>query len=190
MVAADVYPNRGEDGGYSEYSTLLARFIRDARRDLKSPELPFVIGVMGVGGPTDQYGKDQLRYQKIHQNFRDAMAAPSTMPEFKGNVAAVRTENFWDHTLAKLRSRRGKVEAEARKASKEQELDRDAARELRMELFDAEFSDQEKLEMEKGISNAEYHYLGSATILCQAGEGFAKAMHELVAGSEKAPSVR
>ena len=38
---------------YSEYSRLMACFIRDIRKDLKVPEMPFVIGVMGIGGVRD-----------------------------------------------------------------------------------------------------------------------------------------
>lgn len=45
------------------YSTLLAQFIRDVRKDFSAPKLPFVIGVLGVGGPTSKYGPDQQRYR-------------------------------------------------------------------------------------------------------------------------------
>ena len=33
------------------------------------------------------------------------MAAPAELPEFKGNVAAVHTEKFWDHQLEELHQR-------------------------------------------------------------------------------------
>ena len=46
-----------------------------------APKMPFVIGVMGVGGDKATGGI---------ANLRPAMAAPAAMPEFKGNVAAVR----------------------------------------------------------------------------------------------------
>ena len=92
LVDSGTYPNRDKPGGYDAYSTAMAHFIRDVRKDLKSPQLPFVIGVLGVGGPTDQYGPDQQRYKATHQNFRDAMAAPAKLPEFQGNVAAMLTK--------------------------------------------------------------------------------------------------
>jgi hypothetical protein len=38
-------------------SELLSHFIRDVRHDLDAPKLPFVIGVMGVGGLKDEYLK-------------------------------------------------------------------------------------------------------------------------------------
>jgi len=65
-------------------------------KDLSAPELPFVIGVLGVNGPVAQYGPNRQRYKSTHQNFRWAMAAPASLPEFKDNVAAVLTENQGD----------------------------------------------------------------------------------------------
>jgi hypothetical protein len=38
-------------------------------------------------------------------NFRQAMAAPAALPEFKGNVVAVETAPFWDDNLAALQAR-------------------------------------------------------------------------------------
>lgn len=39
-----------------------------------------------------------------------------------------------------------------------------------------EFTERELEIMEKGVSNAEYHYLGSAKIMAQIGKGFAEAI--------------
>ena len=50
MVDQGTYPHRDKPGGYDEYSELLAQFIRDVRKDLCSPNLPFLIGVMGGRG--------------------------------------------------------------------------------------------------------------------------------------------
>ena len=77
MVDGGTYPTRGQPGSYDAYSKNLAHFIRDVRKDLKAPKLPFVIGVMGAGGPIAKYGPDQKRYAGIHGEFRKAMAAPS-----------------------------------------------------------------------------------------------------------------
>ncbi len=91
LVDGQTYPN----GNYDEYSRLLAHFIRDVRKDLSAPKMPFVIGVLGVDGE----GKNV--------NFRKAMAAPADMPEFKGNVVAVETAPFWDHDIAEAEPRQG-----------------------------------------------------------------------------------
>jgi alpha-galactosidase len=83
LVDGQTYPG----GNFDEYSRLLAHFIRDVRKDLSAPKMPFVIGVLGVDG-------------EKNVNFRKAMAAPADMPEFKGNVVAVDTAPFWDHDIA------------------------------------------------------------------------------------------
>ena len=91
LVDGQTYPN----GNYDEYAHLLAHFIRDVRKDLSAPKMPFVIGVLGVGGESEAV------------NFRKAMAAPADMPEFKGNVVAVETAPFWDHAIAAAEPKQG-----------------------------------------------------------------------------------
>jgi len=77
-----------DDAATAEYAANMAHFIRDVRKDLKAPNLPFVIGQMGVDGARNASAK--------MQKFKDAQAAAATMPEFKGNVALVKTDVFWD----------------------------------------------------------------------------------------------
>lgn len=87
LVDGTTYPGPNQPGKYDLYSDLLAKFIRDVRKDLSAPKMPFVIGVLGVGGESENV------------IFRKAMAAPADMPEFKGNVIAVETAPFWDHAI-------------------------------------------------------------------------------------------
>ena len=91
LVDGTTYPNNN----YDEYSRLLSHFIRDVRKDLSAPKMPFVIGVLGVDGETKNV------------NFRKAMAAPADLPEFKGNVIAVPTAPFWDDTIAAAQPKQG-----------------------------------------------------------------------------------
>ena len=95
LVDGTTYPGPDQPGKYDVYSDLLAKFIRDVRKDLSAPKMPFVIGVLGVDGE----GKNV--------NFRKAMAAPANMPEFKGNVVAVETAPFWDHAIAAALANQG-----------------------------------------------------------------------------------
>lgn len=88
LVDGTTYPGPNEPGKYDAYSDLLARFIRDVRKDLSAPKMSFVIGVLGVGGESENVV------------FRKAMAAPADLPEFQGNVVAVETAPFWDHDIA------------------------------------------------------------------------------------------
>ncbi len=173
MADQETYPDRDKPGGYAAYSRVMAAFIRDVRKDLEAPKLPFVIGVIGVGGSVKEP-------QKItHQNMRDAMAAPTKLPEFDGNLAAVLTENYWDAELSQLSEKQDALRQEAKKQARRENLK--SADEGRLfEMLRAEkLTERERKILEVGISNREYHYLGSAKILGGIGKGFAEAMAEL-----------
>ncbi len=70
-----------------EYEKNMANFIRDVRKDLGAKDLPFVIAETGMTGP-DEKNPRALSLMK-------AQAAVAEHPEFKGNVAFVKTQNFW-----------------------------------------------------------------------------------------------
>jgi alpha-galactosidase len=153
-------------------------FVKDVRKEYEVPKLPFVIGVMGAGGPVDNYGPTQQRYKSTHDNFRKAMAAPAAIPEFKGNVTAVRTENYWDAELDELKARGGKVKAKAQELSKDKNLSR-KQRDDALAKFRAELYTPRELEILKGSSNAGFHYNGCGKIMAQIGKGFAEAMAKM-----------
>ena len=179
MVDGGTYPNRDKAGGYDAYSTAMAHFIRDVRKDLNAPKMPFVIGVIGVGGPTSEYGPDQQRYKSTHENIRTAMGAPAGMPEFKGNVAAIRTEKYWDRELKLARAKEGDIKQQVKKQAKDGNL-KPAEEKAAMEKALAEgMTERERQVIEKGVSNLEFHYLGSAKILGGIGKGLAEAMADL-----------
>jgi alpha-galactosidase len=71
----------------AEYTTNLIHFVKDVRKDLKAPNLPFVIGEMGVDG---------LKANAGVRRFKAAQAAVLKVPALKGNVALVKTDVFWD----------------------------------------------------------------------------------------------
>jgi serine/threonine protein kinase len=80
------------------YVELLAQFIRDVRRDLKTPNLPFIIGQLGVNPDGVQPGANDAK-------IRIAQADVAELPEFKANVKLVATDPFWDrdaHAIEKL----------------------------------------------------------------------------------------
>jgi len=182
MVASGTYPERGKPGGYDRYSECLAHFIRDVRKELEAPKMKFVIGVMGVGGPLDKYASQ--RYVPIHGGFRRAMAAPASMPEFKSNVTAVDTAQFWDMRLQAIEDNQAKVKQMTRflkskhkdHANKDGSMDAKAQKEYvdkyRRELI----GDGEVIYAKDARSNAAYHYFGSAKTMSQIGKAFAEAM--------------
>ena len=104
--------------------------------------MPFVIGVMGIGGAKDEK-KPAAAY------FRQAQAAPASLPEFKGNVVAVQTAPIWDNDLADLQA----------PAEKNEKL-----------------TPEEEKRLKAGVSNGGYHYLGAAKIMAPIGKAFAEAM--------------
>ncbi len=174
MVDGHVYPNRNQPDRFAPYSELLAHFIRDVRKDLDVPEMPFVIGVMGVGGV--KAGKDVLA-------FREAMTAPALMPEFRGNVIAVPTAPFWSEELGAIADKkdqvrqmrhfldskhRGHANADGHMT---EEQKREHVKRFESELISAD----EAALWKRGASNAGYHYLGCAKTFALMGKAFAEA---------------
>ena len=175
MVDGGTYQMRGQPGSYDAYSEVLAHFIRDVRKDLDVKKLPFVIGVMGAGGPIEKYTEGQKRYAGVHGEFRKAMAAPASMKEFKGNVHAVLTEKYWDDQLNILTQRQGKLRNKSRELGK-QKLS-NAEKKKALDAYKAELFTKEELKiLEVGVSNAAYHYLGSSKVFAQIGKAFAEAL--------------
>lgn len=81
-------------GAELEYEQNMAHFIRDVRKDLNAPKLPFVIGVMGQNGTKPAKGA-MAAIQK-------AQLAMEKLSEFRGNVRAVRTDELQDRAAAEL----------------------------------------------------------------------------------------
>lgn len=177
-----VDPSKGKKGvkDYTEYGRLLACLIRDVRKDLGAPNLPFVIGVLGVGGESADDNTDA---------FRKAMAAPGEMEEFKGTVANVYTQKFWPAEIDALKAKIEKVKLEftardrdIKARSKKGEDTKAESQKLSEEInakVAAALSPEEKFQQENGMSNQGYHYYGSAKFFAQAGKSFAEALVEM-----------
>ncbi|MAD19459.1 MAG: sialate O-acetylesterase [Planctomycetaceae bacterium] len=69
------------------YETNLAHFIRDIRRDLDAPGLPFVIAETGMSGPDEKHPRAL--------SLMAAQAAVAKRPEFRDDVAFVGTRAFY-----------------------------------------------------------------------------------------------
>ena len=179
MVDGHVYPEHGKPGRFDKYSEWLAHFIRDVRRDVGAPKMPFVIGVMGVGGL--DAGKDT-------QEFRKAMAAPAALPEFAGNVVAVETAPFWAEELDAIDKKREKVRQMSHflnsKHKDHPNADGNMTEEQKREYlnkYEAELvSPAEVALWKRGASNAGYHYLGCAKTFALMGKAFAEATLQMM----------
>ncbi|MBM4000873.1 MAG: sialate O-acetylesterase [Planctomycetes bacterium] len=185
MVDGHVYPAHGKPDRFDRYGDLLAHFIRDVRRDLGAPEMPFVIGVMGVGG---------MNADKDNLTFRKAMAAPASLPEFIGNVAAVETAPFWSEELAAIDKKHEQVrQMEYFLKSKHKDhanadghMTTEQIREAVKEHEDKLITPAEAATWKRGASNAGYHYLGCAKTFAMMGTAFAEANLKLMKRQERA----
>lgn len=79
--------DRINDRFNAEYEHNLSCFIRDLRRDLKVPDLPFVIAETGMSGIEERHPR-ALSLMK-------AQAAVAQRAEFRGTVGFVGTKAFW-----------------------------------------------------------------------------------------------
>lgn len=174
MVDGHVYQNYNKSDRFALYSELLAHFIRDVRKDLNAPKMPFVIGVMGVDG---------TKASAEILAFRAAMSAPSLLPEFEGNVAAVQTAPFWSMELGAIADKHDQVE-QMRYFLDSEHKDHpnadghmtEAQKEEYVKSFEAKLiSPAEVALWKRGASNAGYHYLGCAKTFALMGKAFAEA---------------
>ena len=69
------------------YEENLSCFIRDARKELGTPDLPFVIAETGMSGHEEKHPRAV--------SLMKAQAAVAQREEFRGNVAFVGTKDFW-----------------------------------------------------------------------------------------------
>ncbi len=82
------------DAAPREYESNMKHFINDVRKDLTAPELPFVIGALGQNGSSPATG--------AMLQVANAQMAMNDVPEFKGNVKAIRTDVLADKEAERL----------------------------------------------------------------------------------------
>lgn len=176
MVNRDVYPETrdADTNRFSKYTEWMADFVRDVRKDLASPEMPFVIGVMGVGGGNAN---------PSNQAFREAMAATASITSMQ-NVSAVPTATFWDEALGSIDAKYEQVRQMAyflRTKHKDHAnsggtMD-EAAQKAYVAKFESETISPDEVALRaRGASNAGYHYLGCAKTFALMGQAFAEQL--------------
>jgi hypothetical protein len=77
-----------------EYESNMRHFIKDVRKDLNAPTLPFVIAAIGTNGSKPAKGGGL--------EVRTAQMAMNDVPEFEGNVKAYRTDLLVDKAAERL----------------------------------------------------------------------------------------
>ena len=172
----------GKPDRFALYSKLLSIFIREVRKDLKAPKMPFVIGVIGVRGvdglTDEKNGKDP---------FREAMRAPAKMPEFKGNVVAVETAPFWPRELAAIERKINQVNGmrhalrnrDKNHANADGEMTEEEQRKYVENYRKKLLTPEDELKWKRGASDGGFHYMGCAKTMAQIGKAFADALAEM-----------
>ena len=186
LVSSDTYPPKpGEKvRDYSKYGVWLADLIRDVRKDLAAPNMPFVIGVLGVDG---------LNANDHTKAFRKAMAAPAALPEFKGNVVAIETAPFWSEELAAIAEKKEKVSQMAHllKSKNKKEANADGTMTEQQQrdyvkAYEAKIiTPAEAAAWKRGASNGGYHYLGCAKTFALMGKAFAETNLAMLRGAQE-----
>jgi alpha-galactosidase len=81
-------------GAQDEYAANMQHFIKDVRRDLNAPQLPFVIGALGQNGSKPATG-GMLTVQTAQLSMNE-------VPEFKGNVRAIPVDVLVDKAAEEM----------------------------------------------------------------------------------------
>ncbi len=177
------YPNSDPENkksvkDFSEYGRLLACLIRDVRKELSAPEMKVVIGAVGIEGVVATEHQGIPRRGGTWVALQRAQAAPAGMPEFEGNVSVVYTGKQWDHKLAAAALKLKWVNKKVGLRIKDGTVERGTPEEdeMRASYIKEKGVTQEEQKMAAGISDGEYHYLGSAKIYSRIGKAFAESM--------------
>lgn len=170
-----------------EYASNFVHLVQDLRAELKVPNLPAVIGEVGVDG--EQHVSPNMA------GLRAAQAKIANRPELKGTLGYVRTAPFWYDKLDDLPKKMNAEESRVKKAVearvKAEFKDKpEASDPKKMEQLvnkavgkaQKEDAQYQKVKEEHGkvISHWPCHYFGSARVYCLVGNGLAEAMKELL----------
>ena len=98
------------------------------------------------------------------------------LPELEDLATVLLGNVVGDVELSALRARDARIKQRVKQLRVDGKLDRkEENAELERQRADA-FSPRERELLQKGVSNQEYHYLGSAKIMARIGQGFAEAL--------------
>ncbi|MEN8771959.1 MAG: sialate O-acetylesterase [Akkermansiaceae bacterium] len=168
----------------AQYTENMIHFIADVRREFESPQLPFIVGVLGVYGtdpdsrrfdkglPVTAFRKTQFEAVKQYDSKVDS--------KLRGNVIAVDSGPYYELALSDIYWKR-RMTGEWKRRLKKGEMTReDYERECAKFAFgDGEITAEEQAAWDRCASNAEYHYLGSGKTFIRFGKVLAEAMLEI-----------
>ena len=168
----------------AQYTDNMIHFIRDVRKDLDAPKLPFVVGVLGVYG-TDPDARKFDKGLPVTAFRKTQFAAVAQYdqrvePRYQGHVTAVDSGPFYDLELSDIYWKRRLVGNWKQRLRKGEMTAAQFKEECaRYGFGDGELTAAEQRNWDRRSSNAEYHYLGSGRTFVQIGKAFAGAMLEM-----------
>ena len=113
-VDGGIYPEQDKPNGYDMYADLLGNFIRDVRKDLAAPNMPFVVGVMGIDGLRGDRSAPMM-------HFRAAQRKPSGLAGVQGQRVHRGDGRVLGRRAREARRAHGQLLAEGGRRSREAE---------------------------------------------------------------------
>jgi hypothetical protein len=164
-----------------QYTGNMINFISDVRKEFDKPDLPFIVGILGVYG-TDP---DSRKFDKTLpvSDFRKAQFAAvqqydqKVSEPYRGNVIAVDSGPFYELGLSDIYWKK-RLTNEWKQRVKQGDMTRkEAKKECERYGFSLNgLTKKEQNIMDRCASNAEYHYLGSGKTFVRLGKAMAEAM--------------
>jgi hypothetical protein len=164
-----------------QYTGNMIHFISDVRKEFDKPDMPFIVGILGVYGidpdsrkfdkslPVSDFRKAQFaaveQYdQKVSEPYRGNVIAVDSGPYYEIGLSDI----YWKQRLTnewKWRIKHGEMtRKEAKKECK------------RYGFAGLGLTKKEQRIWDRCASNAEYHYLGSGKTFVRFGKALAEAM--------------
>jgi Carbohydrate esterase, sialic acid-specific acetylesterase len=151
------YNDLFNDTGRKEYGQNLVHLIKDLRTEFKSPNMKTVVGVMGVNGIANEFGKQK--------EVRDGHRFINTVKEFKGNAKAIESAPFLHPDIVAI------------KTAGWLNMSRD--------LIKNPVTEKEQAMLNRATSSQGYHYYGEGRFFILLGKAFADTILELSGKKDK-----
>jgi hypothetical protein len=168
----------------AQYTGNMIHFIRDVRKELDAPSLPFIVGVLGVYGtdPDSRKFDKGLPVTAFRKTQFDAARQydQKVEPRYRGNVIAVDSGPYYELALSDIYWKRrltGHWKRQVKQGKMTQEKYKEEC--TRHGFGDGELTAEEQRTWGRCASNAEYHYLGSGKTFIRFGKALAEAMLKL-----------
>jgi hypothetical protein len=164
-----------------QYTGNMIHFISDVRKEFDKPDMPFIVGILGVYG----IDPDSRKFDKSLpvSDFRKAQFAAveqydqKVSEPYRGNVIAVDSGPYYEIGLSDIYWKQ-RLTNEWKWRVKQGEMTRKEARKERERYgFTGNgLTKKEQRIWDRCASNAEYHYLGSGKTFVRFGKALAEAM--------------